>query len=100
MFKLLTIIIASVLVVSLGGFFFLTRSAQEEHSPDSGNNICQENINMLQEAVDKYKADMGTYPSKISDLVDKYVKEIPKCPGGNGYSIDKDGKVFEDSNYH
>jgi len=105
-----------VLVIAFGGFFIfkhfsgshsignsthstLDSSSQEKHSPDSSRNECQENLNLLQSAADKFKADKGSYPSKITELVDKYVKEIPKCPGGNGYSLDKDGKVFEDSNY-
>ncbi|MCX7746563.1 MAG: hypothetical protein N2645_06705 [Clostridia bacterium] len=112
----LAIVFISVFVIALGGFYIFRHftgshspndashgtpdaSLQETHAPDGGKNECAENINMLQTAVDKFKADKGTYPSKITELADRYVKEIPTCPGGNGYSIDKDGRVFEDSNY-
>ncbi|MCX7709127.1 MAG: hypothetical protein N2484_04690 [Clostridia bacterium] len=61
---------------------------------------CQENQKLLQAKADQFKAVTGSYPPKLSLLVEmKYIPELPKCPGGNGYSIDQDGNVFEDSNY-
>lgn len=61
-------------------------------------NECRENLKTLQKAADKYKADNGMYPKEIEELLGKYVKKMPRCPGGNGYSIDAQGVVFEDPN--
>jgi general secretion pathway protein G len=39
------------------------------------------NLRMTREAIDKYKADTGTYPSNLQSLVDaRYLRELPFDP--------------------
>lgn len=109
MIKIRNIVFLAVIGVIAFGAYFAYGHLNNKHSEHNilhqaaekvtgKGNECQDNLKMLQAAADKYKSDNGKYPSKIQELVSKYVKEIPKCPGGNGYSIDENGKVFEDSN--
>lgn len=109
MSKLKNIVIISLLsAIIIFGTIFIYGHFSNRHSDDSvlhkftekltgKKNVCQDNINSLQTAVDQYKFDTGKYPSYIYELKGKYIKQIPKCPGGNGYSLDSNGKVFEDS---
>jgi hypothetical protein len=106
--KTINIIILSILILIIAsGSYFIYGHLTGRHSDNDimhkivekitgKKNDCQENLRMLQAAADKFKADNGKYPLQIEMIVDKYVKEIPKCPGGNGYSIDDKGIVYED----
>jgi hypothetical protein len=110
MSKLKNIVIVSLLsAIFVFGAIFIYGHFSNSHSDDNvlhkftekltgKKNVCQDNLNLLQTAVDKYKSDNGKYPSNINELKGKYIKQVPKCPGGNGYSINSSGKVFEDSN--
>lgn len=106
--KTINIIILSILILIIAsGSYFIYGHLTGRHSDNDivhklvekitgKKNSCEENVKMLQAAADKYKEVNGNYPLQIEVLVDKYVKEIPKCPGGNGYSIDAEGIVYED----
>lgn len=109
MSKNLYILVSLLLIIVIfTGSYFIYGHLTDKHSDDNfmhkfaekitgKENVCQKNVKMLQSAADKYKADNGRYPTEIEMLVGKYVKEIPRCPGGNGYSIDPQGIVYEDS---
>ena len=108
MFKIRGIFIAVIVLVVTFGAYFVYGHMNNKHTQHNvlhqavekvtgKGNECQDNLKMLQAAAEKYKSVNGRYPADIQELVSKYVKEIPKCPGGNGYSIDDQGKVFEDS---
>jgi hypothetical protein len=110
MFKLKNTVIVSLLsAIIVFGAIFIYGHFSNNHSDNNvlhkftekltgKKNVCRDNINSLQAAVNRYKSDNSEYPSNIDELKGNYIKKIPKCPGGNGYSIDSDGKVFEDSN--
>ncbi|KNY28087.1 hypothetical protein [Pseudobacteroides cellulosolvens] len=100
-------IIFILVVITAAGSYFIYGHLTGRHSDNDimhklvekitgKKNDCQENVKMLQAAANKYRAENGRYPLQIEMLSGKYVKEIPKCPGGNGYSIDAEGIVFED----
>lgn len=43
--------------------------------------VLRENLDTLRSTLDKYYADTGTYPSSLSDLVEKrYLRRIPEDP--------------------
>jgi len=67
--------------------------------------IAKRNIESLQNAVDIYYTEMGTYPKKLSDLVSaqdpsgepiKIIKRVPKDPWGNDFVYVVPGKENEE----
>lgn len=85
-------ILASIL---LFGFIFVTgcsSSSEKTLGVPSGND-CAENVAYLQQGVDKYKEEVGTYPGDVKELLNTvdgkgpFVEVVPDCPSGNQYVI-------------
>lgn len=56
----------------------------------SREKVRSQNIATIRDALDKYKADQGSYPSKLEDLVIKqYLRNIPLDPvsGSNNWTL-------------
>ncbi len=67
--------------------------------------IAKRNIESLQNAIDIYYTEIGTYPKKLSDLVNaedssgdpiKIIRRVPKDPWGNDFVYVVPGKEGED----
>lgn len=70
---------------------------------DSKKNADAANVKLLQDAVELYYNQEGSYPAGLSDLSPKYVRDIPtqkypKASEGNSFSYDQTtGKVSDPS---
>ncbi len=43
--------------------------------------VLRENLFVLRDAIDKYRADKGAYPSSLNDLVtERYLRAVPQDP--------------------
>lgn len=47
------------------------------------------NLQIVQEAVERYNAENGSYPSKLDDLVPDYLKSIPTLQDGKSFEYDQ-----------
>jgi general secretion pathway protein G len=66
-------LIALLLTIALPRYF---------HTLDNGKvSVQRQNIAVLRDAIDKYYGDLGKYPDKLDDLVDKkYLRAVPVDP--------------------
>jgi general secretion pathway protein G len=66
-------IIATLLSVALPRYFGSVERAKEA--------TLKQSLSVMRDAVDKYRADHGSYPEKLDDLAaQKYLREVPVDP--------------------
>ncbi len=71
---LVVMTIVSLLVSIVAPRYFSSVSKAEEA-------VLRENLLLTRDALDKYKADVGTYPESLQDLVTKkYLRKLPYDP--------------------
>jgi len=67
--------------------------------------VCMRNIEMLQNAVDIYYSEMGSFPKELTELVNakdqdgialKIIKKLPKDPWNNDFVYEVPGKGGEE----
>lgn len=52
------------------------------------------NVNMLQNAVERYRFEKGSLPNNLSDLVTEgYIDHLPKTPWGHEYVLESTGNI-------
>ncbi|WP_028991949.1 competence type IV pilus major pilin ComGC [Thermoanaerobacter thermocopriae] len=57
-------------------------------------NADEANIKILQNAVERYYVEKGTYPSELNDLVPDYIDKIPTPQQGGTFELDSNHKVY------
>jgi general secretion pathway protein G len=66
-------IVASILTIAAPKYFTAVERAKEA--------VLRENLFIMRDAIDKFRADQGQYPNVLADLVTKkYLRAIPPDP--------------------
>lgn len=66
-------VIATLLTLAIPRYFSSVERSKEA--------VLRENLNLMRDAIDKYYADNGTYPTSLEQLVTKrYLRSIPVDP--------------------
>ena len=66
-------IIATLLTIALPRYFGSVERSKEV--------TLRQSLNVMRDAIDKYYADIGRYPDKLEDLVEKrYIRAVPVDP--------------------
>lgn len=66
-------IVASILTIAAPKYFTSVEKAKEA--------VLKENLYIMRDAIDKFRADQGQYPNVLADLVTKkYLRAIPPDP--------------------
>jgi general secretion pathway protein G len=66
-------VIATLLTLAVPRYFSSIDRSKEA--------VLRENLNVMRDAIDKFHADTGTYPSTLQDLVTRrYLRDVPIDP--------------------
>jgi general secretion pathway protein G len=77
-FTLMELLIVITLIVILAGIAMSTHSTSVRRAKES---VLKENLFRLNDSLDQYYADKGTWPADLSALVtENYIRQIPKDP--------------------
>lgn len=82
-FTLIELIVVIAILGILAAIAVPRVTVSLDKAKENANNA---NLQIVQEAVERYNAENGSYPSKLDDLVPDYLKSIPTL---------QDGKTFD-----
>jgi general secretion pathway protein G len=79
-FSLLELLIVVGIIAALVG---LAMPYYQDYVGQSKNSIMRGNLHLLKKTLMEYKADKGEFPAALTDLVPKYLMELPVDPEDN-----------------
>src|ERR1700692_2138030 len=84
-------LIEMVVVMAIIGLLLTLAPPRDPHSIDRGKQqVQQQNLAVMRDAIDKYFGDNGQYPETLDELVAKhYLRSVPEDPvaGGTAWSV-------------
>lgn len=95
-FSLLELLIVVGIIAALVG---LAMPYYQDYVGQSKDSIMRGNLHLLKKTLMEYKADKGEFPAALSDLVPKYLMELPIDPKDDavdnwGYSRSVDKQSY------
>ncbi|UCE99538.1 MAG: prepilin-type N-terminal cleavage/methylation domain-containing protein [Planctomycetota bacterium] len=60
------------------------------------NNACKTNVDVINTQIELYKADIGSWPSALTDVtgdVNYFPDGAPECPYSTAYTMNSDNRV-------
>jgi len=88
-----TLVELMVVVVIIGILSAIAVPVYNNVTDKAEKNACFANQRTIEGAIEAFRAGEEKGPTKITDLVPNYLKEVPKCPEANGYYTIENGKV-------
>jgi general secretion pathway protein G len=76
-----TVIELLVVLAALATLLSVAIPRYTEHQQRAQESVLRHNLKTMREAIDRYQADRGGYPSALAALVqDRYLRELPLDP--------------------
>ncbi len=96
--KGVTLIELLVVVLILGVIAAIAVPRIGTSAENAKENTCDQNLTIMNEALERYALDESEYPKKITDLTkdkDYFPHGAPECPLGGTYKLDtKDDVIY------
>ena len=77
-----TIVVAILLLLTAISLPALVRNREKQRAAE-----CAMNLDAVATACQKFAAETGGFPKKLSDLVPAYLDAVPACPAGGTYAL-------------
>lgn len=95
--KGVTLIELLVVVLILGVIAAIAVPRIGTSADNAKENTCDQNLTIMNEALERYALDEGEYPKKLTDLTkdkDYFPHGEPECPFGGNYKYDQKNDII------
>ena len=94
--KAFTLVELLIVVLILGALAAIAVPRISQSATTAKINACKTNVDLINTQIEMYKADTGSWPDTIDDVIgntDYFPDGEPNCPFGTSYSMNANHRV-------